>query len=131
MSLRKDTATFSGYWQLAGGKVEEGEHILAAARRELVEETGIFKPIEEFFIEDCIIGDPSTYKCFIFSVMFDASYDDKILNPEPDKHSDWEWFTIDEAFTKKLMPGVEAYLTEVKKAIAKKQHNIVEEISHE
>ena len=47
-----DAPTLAGYWEVPGGKVEPGEDPLAAARRELSEETGIDPPPGELWI-DC------------------------------------------------------------------------------
>lgn len=39
--IQRGHEPFKGYWAIPGGYVEEGETIIAAARRELQEETGI------------------------------------------------------------------------------------------
>lgn len=39
--IQRGREPFKGYWAIPGGYVEEGESIIAAARRELQEETGI------------------------------------------------------------------------------------------
>lgn len=49
---RPDAPVLPGYWEVPGGKVEPGEDPLAAARRELAEETGIAPPANELWI-DC------------------------------------------------------------------------------
>ena len=47
-----DAPGLGGSWELPGGKVEPGEDPLAAARRELEEETGIDPPPRDVWI-DC------------------------------------------------------------------------------
>lgn len=39
--LRRDLAPYSGRWSLPGGKVEPGERLVDAVRREVLEETGL------------------------------------------------------------------------------------------
>lgn len=47
-----DAPILASYWEVPGGKVEPGEDPLAAAQRELAEETGIDPPPKELWI-DC------------------------------------------------------------------------------
>ncbi|MBR9675756.1 NUDIX hydrolase [Candidatus Woesearchaeota archaeon] len=39
--LKREKPPYKGYWCLPGGKVEFGEHLSDAAKREILEETGI------------------------------------------------------------------------------------------
>lgn len=39
--IRRERGDYQGLWAIPGGKVERGEHISDAARREVFEETGI------------------------------------------------------------------------------------------
>ena len=41
LGQRPEGKPYAGYWEFPGGKVEEGEDILTALRREFVEELGI------------------------------------------------------------------------------------------
>lgn len=47
--VRRAHAPFAGFWDLPGGFLKEGEHPLAALRRELREETGLEVEPDRFF----------------------------------------------------------------------------------
>ena len=95
-----------------GGSIEDGESALAAARRELTEETGFVA-----------IGDP------IAHVVIENVSGEKIFRIESFAWSNWiapknsgelacEWMTFERALTSKLAPGMRDALDQFQRAIA-------------
>src|SRR5690606_14463941 len=69
--VRRARAPSQGFYAFPGGKVEVGETLEGAARRELLEETGLeaagLRPVSEIFIEGGSEGHPVDYLLTIFS----------------------------------------------------------------
>lgn len=100
-----------GLWQFPGGRVEEGEDPQIAARRELSEETGLDLPDHRFlFIAESppMTGYKSEkYIGHRFGVVLHK--DEQLSNPEPDKHTEWEWVTIGELRNRVMLFGIMPY----------------------
>jgi 8-oxo-dGTP pyrophosphatase MutT (NUDIX family) len=74
-------------WGLSGGGVERGEQAVEAARRELQEEVGIDRPVEDFHYLTTIEG---TYPAPIYVVrVARAELPDQPVNPWEITHLDW------------------------------------------
>lgn len=99
-------------WGDPGGKVNENESLLRAITREIKEETGMPMLPCDFEIVDSYCYPDRKLKTFIFEVFFYNEWWKKYLgeNPEPEKHSDWQWFSKEEALKLPLVPSVEYYL---------------------
>jgi 8-oxo-dGTP pyrophosphatase MutT (NUDIX family) len=112
LARRLKTKTFSGYFESTGGKIEESDHsIVNAAQREIFEETNVFIPTFELQLIDCIIDDPSTFKCFLFTWKgnFNFSFS-RFKRTEKKKRSEWGLYTLKEASQLQLMPGLKENL---------------------
>lgn len=71
--VRRARAPSLGLYAFPGGKVENGETLEEAARRELQEETGLkacdFRPLREIFIESAAEGHPVNYLLTVFGAL--------------------------------------------------------------
>lgn len=112
--LLKHTA---GHWSFAKGRTEPGESLEQAARRELQEETGI--------TEIVIVGqlsEPTVYvtKDYDGSVvektlyLFAAETSEKKVTLSHE-HTDYGWFTLEEALQKAVHEATRKALAEVEK----------------
>lgn len=92
-SLELDT--WPGFWSIPGGKVEDGEFFRECALRETEEEIGI--TIDRDAIEQDIFVETRTVqgmKMHYFAVV--SSWGGTPDNIEAHKHSDMQWFHIDD-----------------------------------
>ncbi len=105
----KPCKTFVDYYAAPGGSVEKDECIILAAQREMREETGMYRSTADFRLTGSYLE--KTFTCYTFELNL-SSYDfSQIRNVEPNKHTDWELFNIDEALAlPKLMPAIEQIL---------------------
>jgi len=94
LSLRAATAkAYQNCWQTPGGLVETSEDPLAAAQRELEEETGLTTPLQllpQLQFQKVLVEDTTHYhaKYNVF-IYYAVLTNQSPLNLEPHKNSDW------------------------------------------
>lgn len=94
-----------GTWSFPGGKIEENETIIEAAKRELKEETGLeaVVVIPVNFTEDYI---PETQEHWITYFLIVPAFRGEPKLMEPNKCGGWVWFNLDNAPTNLFKPVV-------------------------
>lgn len=109
LSKRLKVPYFSGWWAATGGKVDDGECAIQAAKREVLEETGLYVSAENLSLMDCYVAE--NFKCFMLETILPMYRFEDVKNTEPSKHSPWQLFTIREALKlPKLMPALQETL---------------------
>jgi 8-oxo-dGTP diphosphatase len=107
MSLKK-IGNHKGYLILPGGHLEFQEDLDDCARREVQEETGVNiwknKLQMTAMTQDIHRSNENHYLNVFFATMLSEKQIAQVSNPEPHKHSDWQW-----------IPGVDLASKKVKK----------------
>lgn len=102
MLLGKRKGSFrSGYWGIPGGRVEVGEPLKEAAKRELEEETGLKAVAIEFV---GTIREFQKTHDFVHFGFVCLRYKGEVEDKEPDKCEGWQWWKI-ETLPDKILPG--------------------------
>ncbi len=110
--LKRQKPPFSGYWEFAGGRLEFGETLEAAARRELFEETGL-KPAGVKFVAVKEWHMPAYHRLvFLFACRV------KSVKVKLSEQSAYEWFREPPA---KTIPIVKAMIPTARKALLTKR----------
>jgi len=83
-----------GFWEFPGGKLEYRESPLSAVVRETKEETNLdVKASKDLGYRNVLINDKHYLVLYYFVEMLNDSED--YNNNEPDKHSEFLWFDLD------------------------------------
>lgn len=98
LMVQQNKEEYRNLWDFPGGKVEENEDIITAAKREVKEETGYKVSIDNLLFMQNYISD----KGVILIIYFTASLLDSVsYEYNMDEIKDKKWMTIDEI---RMMP---------------------------
>jgi len=90
-----------GSWTMPGGKLEYGESFEEAAIRETQEECGIILNNIKVM---CVNNDKSEKSQFVTLGLFSDDFTGKEKVMEPDKITEWKWFSLDNLPEKLYLP---------------------------
>ncbi len=85
---RRKNSYHQGWWGMPGGRLEVGETLIDAARRELLEETGLSA---EKLLYVGVVRDGQDGYDFIHFTFVCESYSGELTLREPEKCEGWEW----------------------------------------
>lgn len=92
-----------GSWTFPGGKVNFGDTVEKAAKREVLEETGLkAKTLDLMSVTDDIVNDAHFVSIGFICRDFDG--EPKVM--EPDEIVEWKWFSLDKLPEKIFLPDV-------------------------
>lgn len=114
VTKRLKSKFWRGYYGVVSGKLEKNEGILKGLRREIREETGLlFIPLNNDLLDVCI-DDENKEKAFIFQASIHPARFADVKNLEPEKHSDWQLYTKQEALKLPLIPRIKKFIKNTK-----------------
>lgn len=116
---------FPGYWNFFGGEVEQGESLLTALERELIEELGCIPgKVEEELFEWKWDSDWAATVNHYFPVKF---HEDKI-NLELNEGQAMEWLSLDELIDRQLVSGVYENFSRLAQFLGKYDQHLIKKI---
>lgn len=109
--LLKRTPDRGGFWQLVTGRIEPGESPIAAAAREVSEETGHALEVRPLnYVHSFALGDevpPRVFEETAFTAQWPAEASPEV-RLDPQEHTEFAWVTPDEALAQLPFAGLRA-----------------------
>lgn len=106
LSQRLNTEAFRGYFQFPGGRADsDAETFKDVAQREVFEEMNLVIPQDRFVEVGLNPHDEDCFQCMMFHV--ELTPFESPQNTEPDKMTDWRWYSIHSMRDLQLIDGVQ------------------------
>ena len=118
--LLKRKQTMQGAWTGVGGAIEEGEKACQAILREIKEETGL-TPEKLYSADTCEQFYEMDRDSILIAPVFVAYVSDTAVVTINEEHSEFGWFTFEEAMLKASFPEQRRILRHVQEAFVQRQ----------
>lgn len=99
LARRPDGKPYAGYWEFPGGKVQPGESLMQALRRELLEELGIYTEHAYPWITRTFTYPHATVRLHFFRVV------EWHGEPRPHENQELSWQRMDDIRVEPLLPA--------------------------
>jgi 8-oxo-dGTP diphosphatase len=118
---RHNTGFGDGLYSLPGGKVEEGETVKQAIKREIYEEVGLDLPQADFNLVHTFHRKGTENEMIVLCFKADITTMPAPTNKEPEKHDDMRFFNLNQ-LPENMIPAHKQALEYIKKGTAYSEH---------
>ncbi len=124
--IKRIRGDYIGLWGLPGGKIEKEEHLSEAAKREILEESGIESSFKNYlgFVSEHLIENGKILQHFLLHICELEPKTTEILN---DSEGKLDWFHLDylPSFKEKIIPSDFLIIEKIVKNKEKKYYNCI------
>jgi len=124
--IKRIRGDYIGLWGLPGGKIEKEEHLSEAAKREILEESGIESCFKNYlgFVSEHLIENGKILQHFLLHICELEPKTTEILN---DSEGKLDWFHLDylPSFKEKIIPSDFLIIEKIVKNKEKKYYNCI------